>query len=413
MALSPQISLRLQTFLPKSLFFALTLIGIGFIWTAKNQGWSAPFTIAVPVVLMFSYFFMSAFLAGLRLHDEQAGDNLYYMGFLFTLTSLGIALYRFNVDESIDAIVRNFGIAVTTTICGIGLRIFYNQVRRDPVDIERVARYELAEMTRRVRLELEMTVREFANFRRVSNQMLEEGFKEIGEQAEKSGAHILKILESLTHEAVSPIRNASDQMKSVLDDVGVKTERGLSSALERIESSAKILEGVNARVAGALAALGSEVEEARAKLTKVKTPDELTSVRLKPTLTTLEKLVAAHAKALAASDQGRAGQAESLQQTLEKLVIAHAKALAAFDQGRGDQSESLQQTQRSVEGLITAVERIVLAMEKQSVNGAVSPMPSPQKSAWQAGDASKSPTEPALIEPVVPAPGHAKWWSWS
>lgn len=153
----------------------------------------------------------------------------------------------------------------------------------------------------------------------------------------------------------------------MLDDVAVKTERGLSSALERIKSSAKILEEANARVAHTLAAFGNEVEEARAKLTKVKTPDELVSVRLKPTLTTLEKLVTAHAKALAASDQGRADQAESLQQTLEKLVTAHAKALSAFDQGRGDQGESLQQTQRSVDGVITAVDRVLLAMEKHVV----------------------------------------------
>ena len=94
--------------------------------------------------------------------------------------------------------MQNFGVAVVTTIFGIGLRIFYNQVRRDPIEIERVARHELADMTRRVRLELEMTAREFASFRRVCNQMLEEGFQEIGEQAEKSGAHILEVMDSLT-----------------------------------------------------------------------------------------------------------------------------------------------------------------------------------------------------------------------
>ncbi len=214
---------------------------------------------------MFAYFLTSTFLSGLRLHDEQAGDNLYYMGFLFTLTSLGEALYRFSVADSIDAIVRNLGVAIVTTIFGIGLRIFYNQIRRDPIEIERVARHELAEMTRRVRSEFEMTAREFANFRRVSNQMLQEGFEEIGEQAERSGAQILKVMESLTQEAVKPIRDASDQIKSVLDDVSVKTESRLISALERMESSTKSFEGANARLADTLAAFGREVEEARAK----------------------------------------------------------------------------------------------------------------------------------------------------
>ena len=335
-----RISIWLRTNVPKSIFIALTLIGIGFIWVGRNQGWSASFTVAVPVILMFAYFLSSTFLSGLRLHDEQAGDNLYYMGFLFTLTSLGESLYQFNLADPIDIIVQNFGVAVVTTICGIGLRIFYNQVRRDPIEIERVARHELAEMTRRVRLELEMTAREFASFRRVCNQMLEEGFQEIGEQAEKSGAHILKVMDSLTQEAVKPIRNASDQIKVVLDDAGVKAESRLTSALGRLESSTKNFEDANARLAHTLATFGSEVEEVRAKLTKVKTPDELITVRLAPTLSTLENLVTVHAKALASSDQVRADQTVQLQQTL-------------------------QQTQLSVDRVVEVVGRTVLAMEKQ------------------------------------------------
>jgi hypothetical protein len=366
MVSSPLLSRWLQTVLPKTVFVVLTLCGIGFIWVAKSQGWSAQFTLAVPVFLMFAYFLMSSSLAGLRLHNEQAGDNLYYMGFLFTLTSLGEALYRFNVADPIDTIVRNFGVAIVTTICGIGLRIFYNQIRRDPIEIERVARHELAEMARRVRLELEATAREFANFRRVSNQMLQEGFEEIGKQAEKSGAQILKALETLTQEAITPIRNASDQIKSMLDDVGVKTEGCLTSALGRMESSTTNFEGANLRLADTLAAFGSEVEEARAKLTKVKTPDELVSIRLKPTLTTLEELT----RALAVSDQERAQQAESLRQTLEKLVAMHAQAQAASDQGRADRAESLQKTQRSVDGATAVMERSVLAMEKRLVESA-------------------------------------------
>jgi hypothetical protein len=314
---------------------------------------------------MFVYFLTSASLAGLRVHDEQAGDNLYYMGFLFTLTSLGEALFHFDVLDPIDTIVRNFGIAVATTICGIGLRIFYNQIRRDPIEIELLARHELAEMARHVRMQLEMTAHEFADFRRVSNQMLQEGFEEIGKQAERSGAQILKALESLTQEAVTPIRNAGDQIKSVLDDVGIKAQSRVTAAFERMESSTKRFEAANARLADTLAVFGSGVEEARSKLTKIKTPDELISIRLKPTLTALEKLVTAHAKALTASDQGRAEQAESLQQTLQKLVTVHAEAMATFNQGRAAQVETLQQTQRSIDGIIAVLERSVPAMEKQ------------------------------------------------
>src|ERR1700675_1875280 len=93
-----------------------------------------------------------------RLRDDQSGDNLYYMGFLFTLTSLAVSLYQFSSDGSAEQIVQNFGIAIGSTIAGITLRIFFNQMRRDPVEVEHTARLELANASRRLRRELDSTV---------------------------------------------------------------------------------------------------------------------------------------------------------------------------------------------------------------------------------------------------------------
>ena len=56
-----------------------------------------------------------------RLRDDQSGDNLYYMGFLFTLTSLAVSLYQFSAAGSAEQIVQNFGIAIASTIAGITL----------------------------------------------------------------------------------------------------------------------------------------------------------------------------------------------------------------------------------------------------------------------------------------------------
>jgi hypothetical protein len=78
------------------------------------------------------------------LRDDQAGDNIYYMGFLYTLTSLGVSLYQFGDADSGTAIVRNFGIAVASTIAGVAGRVLFSQMRRDPVEVERSARLELA-----------------------------------------------------------------------------------------------------------------------------------------------------------------------------------------------------------------------------------------------------------------------------
>ena len=124
----------------------------------------------------------STWREGLRLRDDQSGDNLYYMGFLFTLTSLGVSLYQFTASRAAEEIVQNFGIAIGSTITGIGLRVIFNQMRRDPIEVERMMRLELAEAARRVRRELDSTVVEFGYLRRSAQQAAADSFNHVTER---------------------------------------------------------------------------------------------------------------------------------------------------------------------------------------------------------------------------------------
>ena len=70
--------------------------------------------------------------AGENAHDlSRAGDDLYYLGLLFTIISLGhalVALFIFNPDDDINQraneLIGNFGIALASTVFGILGRIF-------------------------------------------------------------------------------------------------------------------------------------------------------------------------------------------------------------------------------------------------------------------------------------------------
>ena len=55
------------------------------------------------VLVMCAYAACSAFVPALRVRLDQAGDNAYYLGLLFTLTSMAVALYEFGVATSLDA----------------------------------------------------------------------------------------------------------------------------------------------------------------------------------------------------------------------------------------------------------------------------------------------------------------------
>ncbi len=294
---------------PMALFAATTIGGMVFIWTAKLYGWSLSTVTIVPLVLMAIYFAASLAFAGFRLQNEQAGDNLYYMGFLFTLSSLGVSLYLFAGETSIDTIVRNFGIAVTSTIAGITLRILFNQMRRDPMDIERSVRHELSEMTRRVRAELDSSAREFSNYRRVSNQMLAEGFEEITRQAERNGEEIRKMMEALSREAVKPIQDAAEKLTSIIESHNrVMNDRSDDAAARLTETTAKL--------SGIIDRFGDTVETVGKRLEGIRAPDDVIRLELTPAIESIRQMTEAHLQRL---DEETRREAALLAQTKDAL----------------------------------------------------------------------------------------------
>ena len=179
--------LQRQSDLGPPIFFGIfTLVGVAFIVAAKSFGWPAAVVTGAPVALMVGYAVAIVLFRRMRLRDDQTGDNFYYMGFIFTLTSLAMSLIQYSAGSDVSEIVVNFGVAVASTIAGIVLRILFNLVRRDPVEVEHIARLELAEASRRVRLELDNVLLELAHFRRTNQQMLEEGFEEIRSEVQRA-----------------------------------------------------------------------------------------------------------------------------------------------------------------------------------------------------------------------------------
>src|ERR1700688_168924 len=203
------------------LFFAVVVLGSSYIIFSKLHDFGALAATAVPVLIMISY----AVLLGarlFRLRDDQSGDNLYYMGLLFTLTSLAVSLYQFSAAGSAEQIVQNFGIAIASTIAGITLRIFFNQMRRDPVEVEATARLELANASRRVRRELDSTVIEFGSFRRATQQSITDAVGEIDGLLKEAKARIVGQLQDFAFNANKPLRDASKQSGDTIEQLNAR-----------------------------------------------------------------------------------------------------------------------------------------------------------------------------------------------
>ena len=195
------------------LFFAVVAVGAGYIVFSKLNSFPAAYVTLVPVLIMIAYALLLGLARLFRLRDDQSGDNLYYMGFLFTLTSLAVSLYQFSEQGSAEQIVQNFGIAIASTIAGIALRIFFNQMRRDPLEVEQTARLELANASRKVKRELESTVLEFAYFRRATQQSLGEAIDEIGTQLKDAKERTVDRLDEFAATSSKPTRGSFEKVR--------------------------------------------------------------------------------------------------------------------------------------------------------------------------------------------------------
>ncbi len=343
--------------LPLGLYSTLMIGGCLFIVTAKTLGWSAFIVTVVPILLMLSYFVgCLGILKGLRLHNEQAGDNLYYMGFLFTLTSLGTSLYRFSAGASIDDIVQNFGVAVSSTIAGVALRIFFNQMRRDPLDVDRQLRHELTEMTRRVKTELNSSAREFSSYRRISSQMLTEGFAEIAKQAERNGEAILQSLESMSKDAIRPIQEAATHLAAIAEANNKLVEDRAKANAEMTEAALSKLDTTANRLAELVTAFGNQVETAGNRLVGMRLPEEVLKVEIQPVLAAVTELGQLQAKRLDEAANENAAQAERLKEALAPLLAMPERLESSF-RPLNDLSGRLEQSFRPLNELAGTLDK--------------------------------------------------------
>ncbi|WP_181706185.1 hypothetical protein [Chthonobacter rhizosphaerae] len=255
-------------FLDALVFIAFVALGAFYILIAKTAGIPAGWVTFVPVAIMIAYAATVRLAKGLLLRDDQTGDNLYYMGFLFTLTSLGVSLWQFTVSGAAEEIVRNFGVAIATTIAGIALRLFMNQMRRDPAEVERVTRLELADAARRVRRELDGTVVEMNHFRRSARQSAEEGLDDLRRLGEQAAA-LAEALEGATRRigAGDAPEPRSGMRWPLAGSRPVETAGGRSEGLDRaVDRMAGLLADHAAAMDRLAAALARHAEQLTAPL---------------------------------------------------------------------------------------------------------------------------------------------------
>ncbi len=231
------------------------VIGICGVALLKWEGYPIHWTIGWPICTIILYW-----LIMLARNDsgvyEIIGDNCYYLGFVFTLTSLAVTLYllhRIGDVETQDQlpireVISGFGVALSSTIVGIVLRVLMLRMTPDLAQQEGETRVDLDLAVRDFRTHLSMSIGELKRYSIETSQVLAEQRDAIRKTLVQDVDTHRQALESGT----TAMTRFSEETESRLSEHWVALEEGVSrdakayreAAQESVSTFREALEGI-------------------------------------------------------------------------------------------------------------------------------------------------------------------------
>lgn len=247
----------------RSVWVAALLIGAFLIilanWLELSPWLMAPATSLLMVGFAFS-------VRETEVSSDSKGDSVYYLGLLFTFIALVAALVAFDWESDATrtiGVIRNFGVALVTTIVGLAGRVWYAMSADAPGDLEDVIRSDLEDAVSemkgsldRAREHLEILANTFADV----GEAMAATVQRVSATADKA-AQTTEVLEEQTNVVAGTVESLAGTMNAFHYAVegGTGAARGLRESLG----------GIGDRLASLgkqLASAGADVQDFRSTL---------------------------------------------------------------------------------------------------------------------------------------------------
>lgn len=386
-------------------FLAAFSIGLLLYFVLRSIGAPQILVTSAVVMIMVLYAAGVSLIPRLRVRLDQAGDNAYYLGLLFTLTSMAVALWEFGTspvstsgapgETGVESIISNFGIALATTIAGIFLRILLNQMRVDPADIERVTRLELAESAQRIKSTLDQVAIAFERYMDENRQRSEDVLSRFESELKARSRSFEGELAALSGESAAASRAHLEQHRAVLDETATSVRRISAHAIESIKSlndlhtSPKLFAAQLAAVSEQTEKLNAGVASAVARLSEISTTSQSGVEELSSLTASLSRSVVATERAQAQAASLISSYSDHLSQeqhrhsghitsTLSSVTTALESVTQSATAARGELTElhtavmksakaseqAQQNAQMVIESLITMTDSLVTQVKR-------------------------------------------------
>ena len=236
---------RYSSNIDAGLFLAFAATGVSWQLITRvylDDAWSLSTVVFGLALLMCVYFWLVIRAPYIRQVKDRGGDNLYFLGFIFTSVTFGIALYKvgLDTDQDISFVLSELGIGLTTTILGLILRITATMGRSGDEEIEDIVRSNLKEQA----------------------EQLEKRFIYAAQSAEKANTLTLQIVEEanetlrlVTEAAKTQLVEGNETAAEFFNNALTNTDDSIDSLLKRLDSVEIPTSLITSKIAQALSPL--------------------------------------------------------------------------------------------------------------------------------------------------------------
>ena len=256
------------------------LIGAGILAIAAGTYFNNLYiNLAIPVVIMLYYTYTVYYEDEGALSIEQKADSVYYMGFIYTLVAMTASLVALANNDQLDfnSVVINFGLALTTTIIGLVVRIMWLQLDSQSLDdAESILKDRVIKQTRKLSEETENIITKMtalsSQLEDATNQ-LTTNFNSLSNSFDLSTSVNSK-LTSLTTSAEN-INTTFTNTAATLSNLNPQMEQLSQRVREAAQTPADVreelsrLEGTSLTIMQELSTISSTLTELRLNLTQV------------------------------------------------------------------------------------------------------------------------------------------------
>jgi hypothetical protein len=203
--------------------------------------WSLGFV--VPLVVMGAYIVLGLYRRNTDVTDEKFADTCYYLGFIFTITSIIFCLFDLpNIGTKMQDIAVRFGAAMVSTVLGLCVRVYLVSFRQDVGDALTNAENAVLDAARKFAEQLTIALERIRAFEAQVDDAAKTSVERVNLQVESlSKNHAEKLISffaELTTQnqvaftsALAEVKTASGQLAEAVDNYS----QGMRSNLTSIE----------------------------------------------------------------------------------------------------------------------------------------------------------------------------------